>query len=123
MPNRSKQSFHHHAKEAKLATISTLHGTIIKVPVYLGMPIVDFKKLCIEACPFHVTPLSINVDLAQMMHDGTALDPLDPSKNLGWRNGITISTNEGQVLDEDVSMTTLLMDATLFKVMYIKQYN
>ena len=49
--------------------ISTLHGELINLDITPSMAVSEFKQLCIDASPFHLSPLGLNVDLAYIMKD------------------------------------------------------
>ena len=90
--------------------VSTLHGTIITVPLQPSMLVSSFKQQCIETSPFHLFPLSVNADLAHMMRNCK-------------KDGIRVSTFDGQLLDDGKPIGSQVdtLD-TLFKLVFMKQY-
>ena len=94
--------------------VSTLHGTIITVPLQPSMLVSLFKQQCIETSPFHLIPLSVNADLAYMMRNC----------NLDDLIGIRVSTWDGQLLDDGKSIGSQVKTLdTLFKLVFMKQYD
>ena len=106
--------------------ISTLQGTIIQVECDPNSTVVaDFKQQCIEASPFHLSPLSVNVDLAHLMKD---YDPDDPKNHFLRRYvGIRVVNINGSFMDDCKSIASQVSswgeDEFMFKLVFTKQYN
>ena len=97
-----------------MALVSTLHGTLIRVPLQLDMLVSVFKHACLQGSPFHLIPLSVNADLAYMMRHC----------NIDDLFGLRVSTWDGQLLDDGKSIGSQVdtLD-TLFKLVFMKQYD
>ena len=108
--------------------ISTLHGSIIHVWADTGKTVAEFKQKCLDACPWHISPLRINADLAQLM-GCCVLDDLI---------GIRISTWLGDMLEDDKTLASQVVslpynhsdfyhgdpDAEwFFKLVFVKKYD
>ena len=105
--------------------ISTLQGTIIQVQCDPSSAVRNFKRQCIEASPFHLSPLSVNVDLAHIMKD---YDPEDPDNDVPRRyDGIRVVNVNGSVMDDGLSIasqvSSLGEDQFMFKLVFMKQYS
>ena len=95
------------------AGVSTLHGTIITIPVEPSMFVWGVKQKCMDASPFHLTPLNINADLAHLMRD-CSIDAVI---------GIKLSTWDGKLLQDGETIGSQVSTSnTLFKLVFMKQY-
>jgi hypothetical protein len=103
--------------------ISTMQGTIIQVECEPSTVVRDFKQQCIEASPFHLSPLSVNVDLAHLMKD---YDPDEPFVVRRY-DGIRVVHWNGNFMDDCKSIASqvghLGEDEFMFKLVFMKQYN
>jgi hypothetical protein len=94
--------------------VSTLHGTIITIPVEPRMLVRCVKQKCMDASPFHLTPLEINADLAHLMRDCSIDDLI----------GIRLSTWDGRLLQDGETIGSQVSTInTLFKLVFMKQYD
>ena len=82
--------------------ISTLQGTIIQVECEPSTVVRDFKQQCIEASPFHLSPLIVNVDLAHLMKD---YDPDEPFVVRRY-DGIRVVHWNGNFMDDCKSIAS-----------------
>ena len=101
--------------------ISTLHGQIIDLWVDPNIVVSAFKQRCMDASPFHLTPLRINVDLAFLMKKRDS-KPAD-SQHGRW-DGVRVAHWDGRFLDDMQplgSQVVLGGGGFLFKLVVMKQ--
>lgn len=104
--------------------VSTLQGTIIQVECDPNSTVVaDFKQQCIEASPFHLSPLMVNVDLASLMKDYN----LDKPFVLRRYDGIRVVHWNGSFMDDCKTIASQVSswgeDEFMFKLVFMKQLN
>jgi hypothetical protein len=102
--------------------VSTLHGTLINIEVETGTLTKAFKQQCMDMCPFHITPLSVNADLAAVMV--SAGD--NQNRRIRRQDGVRVVYWNGTFLDDEQSLgsqVTLGHNLFLFKLVFMKQYN
>ena len=92
--------------------VSTLHGAIVTIHVDPKELVGNFKNECMDVSPFHLTPLRINDDLAHLMRECTIDDLL----------GFRVSTSNGNLLDDAVTIGSQVTTGTLLKLVFMKQY-
>ena len=100
--------------------ISTLHSTIINLEVETTTLVSAFKQQCMDASPFHLTPLSVNSDLAAVMSTRGIQELDHPTR---WE-GVRVVHWDGRFLDDEQSLgaqATLVQDMFLFKLVFMKQ--
>ena len=104
--------------------ISTLQGTIIEVECEPSTVVREFKEQCIEASPFHLSPLSVNVDLAHLMKD---YDINVDLAHLMRYDGIRVVHWNGSFMDDSRSIASqvpsLEGDEFMFKLVFMNQHN
>ena len=99
-------------------TVSTLQGTLIKVPAQPDTLVYALKMKCIEASPFHMetsSALQTNADLAHVMRN---------SKPTECIRDVRLSTWDGKLLnDEELIGSQVDTLDVLFKMVFMQQYN